>query len=264
MLIAINDARLELLASGLELLAVLLLAVGVFALVGLLARVFEQLPIGRRGWTRLRRARPVVEISLALACLIVGVPVVFAGHDTVTQLVLAALLLAALAASWSALRDLMQGILIRSGELCRPGDRVAVGPAHAGPPREGRQEGSAREGAMLGVVARLGYRTLTLTTDDGAELFIPYTELSRHAILRVPRTRGVHRHSFELELGEAVDPLRAIDRIKRLALSCHWSSVVREPEIDAVGGRTLRVQVFALGHEHGPAIEASIRRGLAD
>lgn len=199
--------------------------------------------IGRRTRVRLGRARPVVEAVIVLLVLLVCVPWLFAGRDRVTQLVLGAVLLAAIGVSWAALRDLVHGTFIKAGDLCRVGDRVAIDD-------------------KLGTVTRLGYRTLTLATDDGAEVFIPYGQLSRRSLVRIPRSVGVHRHGFEIVLGDGADPLATIERIKQLALSSHWSSVVRAPEIDAIDGRTLRVQVFALGREHGPAIEALVRRGL--
>ena len=43
-------------------------------------------------------------------------------------------------------------------------------------------------------------------------------------------------------------------------MSSHWSSVVREPQLEPQTSTRVSVRVFALGREYGPAIEAHIRK----
>lgn len=230
--------------SGLGLVLVLLFAFVLFALLGTLRWAVGQLPLSKARRAALARVRPVLEALATVVYLLIAVPIVFAGHREFTPLVLAVLLFGMIGLSWFAIRDFINGMFIKAGELCEVGDRVTVD-------------------QQTGVVTHLGYRVLKLVTDEGDEVLIPFGRLSRRSIVRTPRAEGAHRHHFELELPQVEDPMAAIAQIKQLAMSSHWSSVARMPEIEVLGGRRVIVHVFALGREHGPAIEAAVRAGLA-
>ena len=232
--------------SAFDLVLAVFLGLAVLALLAALRWLIGLIPMGKARRAALARGRPVVELLTAIAYVVVAIPLVFGGPRQFTPLlaVLAALVVGLFALSWSALRDFVGGAFIKAGQLCSVGDRVEI---------EGRG----------GIVKRLGYRLLTLETDEGAEVFVPYAQLSRRSIVRLPRVEGAHRHSFEVELPAGLDSSAAIARIKRLALSSHWSSLIRDPEVEPLAGGRVEVHVFALGREHGPDVEADVRRGLS-
>lgn len=238
-------ALVDLEVSGLGLVLVLLVAFVLFAVMGGVRWLALSLPMTKARRAALHRMRPVVETLVAVIYLLIAIPIVFRSHENYTPLVLAVLLFGMIGISWFAIRDFINGMFIKAGELCRIGDRVEI-------------EGQS------GLVKRLGYRVLTLESDAGDEIFIPYGRLSRRSILRTPRREGLHRHSFELELAAEADPIEVMAEIKSLAMSSHWSALVREPELEALAGGRLRVHVFALERERGGAIEALVRRGLAE
>ncbi len=229
--------------SGLGLIVVLLAAFVLFAALGAGRWLLGLVPLSKARRATLARIRPVVEALIAVIYLLIAVPIVFAGHNEFTPLVLAVLLFGMIGVSWFAIRDFVNGMFIKAAKLCELGDRVDV------------------EGAR-GVVRQLGYRVLVLATDEGDEIVIPYGRLSRRSIVRTRRTEGAHRHDFELELPRGEDPLVAIARIKQLASTSHWSSVARAPELEVLAGGRVIVHVYALGREQGPAIEAAVRAGL--
>lgn len=229
--------------SGFGLVLVLLFAFVLFGLLGALRWVVGRLPLSKARRATLSRFRPVLEALVSVVYLLIAVPIVFAGHREFTPLVLAVLLFGMIGVSWFAIRDFINGMFIKAGELCEVGDRVTVDQHH-------------------GVVRQLRYRVLTLVTDDGDEVVIPYGRLSRRSIVRTPRAEGAHRYAFELELPESLDPIAAIAQIKQLALSSHWASVTHPPQVEVLGGRHVRVLTFALSREHGGAIEALVRTGI--
>jgi hypothetical protein len=47
--------------------------------------------------------------------------------------------------------------------------------------------------------------------------------------------------------------------IRQRALNCHWSSLLREPDIEMRSGGLFDVTVYALDRDHGPEIEAAVR-----
>jgi small-conductance mechanosensitive channel len=239
--ISLFDGLDELTVTGLGLVAFVVFGFVLFALLGALRRLLAVIPMSQARRGALARLRPVFEATAALVYLLLAVPIVFKAQSSV---ILTVLFFGMFGVLWFPIRDFVNGMLIRAGQQCEVGDRVTVG-------------------ERIGVVRRLGYRTLTLETDDGTEVFVPYGQLSRGAIVRTPRVDGVHRYGFDVQLGPG-DPLETITRIKRLAMHSHWSSVVRDPEVEALVGGGVRVNVFALGREHGPAIEAAVLRGLSD
>jgi small-conductance mechanosensitive channel len=229
--------------SGLGLVAVLLFAFVLFAVLKAARWVVKQLPLSKSRRSTLARFRPVLEALTTVVYLLISVPIVFAGHREFTPLVLAILLFGMIGVSWFAIRDFVNGMSIKASQLCDVGDRVTID-EHSG------------------VVRQLGYRVLTLAADDGTEVLIPFGRLTRQSIVRTPRAEGAHRHDFEIELPNSIDPIAAIAKIKQLALTCHWASVARTPDVEIVSGRRVIVHAFALGREHGPAIEAVVRAGL--
>src|SRR5690606_31511627 len=114
-----------------------------------------------------------------------------------TPLVLVALLFGLVGVSWFAIRDFINGMFIKAGELCEVGDRLTAD-------------------EHTGVVKRLGARVLTLETDGGDEVVIPYGQLTRRSIVRSLRVEGAYRHGFALEIPAGLDPVAAIAQIKRL------------------------------------------------
>lgn len=223
----------------LELLTPVLL--GALALLGALwggRRALGSIPLSKARRASLERAQPVVEAALAGLYLLLVVPLLF---DAPYLPVALALILLALV--WFALRDFVAGVFIRAGELCEIGDHVEFG-------------------ERAGVVRELRGRVLVLADERGAELLVPYSQMSTRALVRTRQRAGAHPHSFELELPAGLEHLDAIARIKQLAMSSHWASLVREPELEPLGGGRVKVRVYALGRELGPAIEAHVRASV--
>ncbi len=109
----------------------------------------------------------------------------------------------------------------------------------------------------------LELRTLAIETPTGDEAIIPYSELSRQSMVRTPIPDGAFRHAFSVCPPRGVPVSGAEAAIRRHALCSHWSSIVREPQVESAADGTLQVTVFALSQHRGPDIEASVRAGLA-
>lgn len=216
-------------------------AVLLLGLIGAGRWLAARVPMSKARRAALRRLQPVLEAGLVGVYLIVVLPLAFADELGYLELLPAA---AFVALVWFALRDLVAGVLVKASELCEVGDHVDLG-------------------GQSGVVRQLGYRVLVLSDEQGAELVIPYSQLSTRSLVRMRHNAAAYPHSFELELPPESDPLEARARIKRLAMGSHWASIVREPEIEALSGGRVAVRVFALGREYGPAIEAQVRAELA-
>jgi hypothetical protein len=148
------------------------------------------------------------------------------------------------AAAWRPLKDVVNGVVLKAGNVCSVGDTICVG-------------------EVRGRVVQMGARVVTLETQAGEEVVIPYTSMAAESVSRVPVLRGAQAHVFEIELPGAVDSAEVMAKIQRSALLCHWSSVVRSPEVRILPGGAFQVTVYPLVAERAPDIEQRVRRTVA-
>jgi len=226
---------LGLLAGG----VLLLLAA---AMLGYLVRL---LPISRARRELWARAGPLVAAVVCFAYLLYAVGKVFRPYPAAVPFALVLLLFGFGAAAWFAIKDILAGVTIKAGRICRVGDHVQVG-------------------GVAGQVERMGLRVLSIRTTRGDEAIIPYSRIARDSLLRTPVIPGVALHVFRLEV-----PVEAsLQEIKRVAVSSallsHWSSVVREPELARVDASHCEVTVFALDADHGSEVERQVRQALSE
>lgn len=238
-----TPTSLEISAFGLA--GFLFLGIALLALLRWLRQLLGQLRVGPSRRAALSGSMAVVEALVTVVFVLSAVPLVFSDHPTYSPIVLSAIILGLVAVSWLAIRDFVDGMLLRAGRVCRVGDHIAI---------EGHQ----------GRVAHLGYRVLTLVEADGAETLVPYGRIARGPIVRRPETLGAARHAFDLHLPEGLAPSEARDRIRELALGSHWASPTHSPEVSLAASGVARVTVFPLDAEHAAEVEAAVRQGLSD
>lgn len=224
----------------------IVLALGGAALLYFVLRrlrgILEAAPLGAARRRMMRRARPLAEALVFIGYVVLAVPFVLGGSPATSAVVLGLMVALFVALTWFAIRDAVAGLLLKASELCQPGDVVEVD-------------------GLRGRVRGLGFRVLALETEAGGEAFIPYSKLSRHSLVRVAGSEGVHRHGFLVASPPGLDPAEAIAIARRAALTCHWSLATREPEVTPAEGG-LAVTVFALEASRAPLIEAEVRKAL--
>ena len=192
----------------------------------------------RRG---LERAMPMVELLVWVLFLLSAVQIVFARVPELAAVGVLGILFGGLWLARHALMDLIAGVFLRTNGSVAKGDRVRVD-------------------GLDGQITWLGSRNLAVTTERGEEALIPYSRMAGQSVVRTPRVDGAHRHAFLIE-GTEAGPGAAADRIRQLAMLCHWSSVARVPVV-TVDGDHLSVTVFALEPDRGAEIEAFVRKAL--
>lgn len=180
---------------------------------------------------------PLVELLVSAVFVLTAVRELFEGWPQGVALL--GIVFGGLWLARHALMDIITGVLLRTGGNVALGDRV-------------RLEG------LEGRVTRLGTRVLAVETHGGDEALVPYSLLSRQAVIRTPLVHGSHRYTFRLLGEDAVEP----DEVRRLVLLCHWSAVARPPVIELGPDGTCEVTVFAIAPDRGPDIEAYVRSFL--
>jgi small-conductance mechanosensitive channel len=222
---------------------VLLTGVGLVAL--LLAARFgaRLLPLGAARREAIARVQPAVGALLVVAWALAVVGRVFGDHPDAAPFALGGAILAAVILSWSALRDVAAGVVLRAQAFCAVGDHVRVGD-------------------VAGVVREIGVRALRVETHDGEEALIPYHRVQSEPFIKAPRLSGSLRHHFVVDIPTGWSVARAREAARVAALNAHWSSVARDPEVDVVGDGTMEVHVFPIDPAHGHEVEADVRSAL--
>jgi len=222
----------------------LLAGAGALAVMLLVARnAVEVVRISKDNRETARRAMPVVSILAAMAYGLYAARTLFAGAPQTATAAMVLVLVAFVVASWASLRDVVSGVVLKAGRVCRVGDHV-------------------RLDELQGRINHMGLRVLVLETTDGEEAIIPYTRMARGRLLRSPATEGVSPHVFRMPIPEAGSTSSVKADIRRRALLVHWSAASREPEV-TVDGKELEITVYCIDPDRGPDIEAAVRQELA-
>ena len=233
--------QVEVSAPGL--IVVLLGGILLYAVMRKVRDLLSRAPMGTSRRRLVRRARPIAEAVVVVGYLVSTVPLVLRGHPAHTAIVLALMVLGFVLLTWFALRDAVSGMFLKAGEFCQVGDFVQV------------------EG-VRGRVRGLGFRVLALETEGGEEAFIPYSRISRQSLVRRPAADGLHRHSFEVDRPAGIEPVDLKTAIRRMALTSHWSSVARDPEV-MVEEERCAVTIFALDPDRAHDVEKHVRNALS-
>lgn len=229
--------------SGLSLALALL---GGFALVAVLksaSKLVYWLPMSRGSLSRARQWLPILATSLAVLYVVV------AGQwlvDDLEQksLVVAGVLLLLTAACWRAIRDATDGLFLRATGACRTGDYVQLA-------------------SVNGRVRELGFRFLILETSEGHVAAVPYGEVVKTSMRRLPEVKLGLLHVLRVPLPPGV-PLPAVKRrILRAALLCPWCVSRRNARIRTLEhGKWLEVTLSLVDADHATEAEETIRESI--
>lgn len=183
-------------------------------------------------------------------------------NNALYSLGLSVLLLAILTGvSWSILRDFVSGIIIKLEATYSINEWLKV-----------------RD--VEGKVTKLGYRSLEIETEKGEIVNIPYSIITKEMSIKSSRIQGleygaetVKSHTFELDSppsppeGGREGIKEAKEKIRKLILNSHWSSLKKEPQIKLLektdAGYTFQVTVYTLDAKYFQEIESYVKSQIA-
>jgi len=225
---------------GLALAGALLLAA---ALKGV-AWLLDLVPMNRARREAVGRAAPVLAVLIAGAYLLLAARRVFGGRPGYESVIAGVILIAGVAAVWPALREIMAGVFIKAGRVCKVGDVVRVD-------------------GVQGTVRRMGLLVIAVETPRGEEAILPYSRVGGAPLVRTAAQDRLATHSFSLRVPDELGMVQAKALIREAALCSHWSAIHREPEVKHSGDGTFEVTVYALDADRGPEIERLVRLAVA-
>jgi small-conductance mechanosensitive channel len=214
------------------------------AVLRLARALLDALPMSRARRTFISRMQPLAGATLIAIYTVIAARWVLASNDPREWLAFALVLGVAAAASWSVLRNALEGVYLRVGRTFEIGERIDIA-------------------GVQGRVHRLGARALVVETVDGQLAIIPYRTVANATIRREPFDQQSAFHVFRVPIPDR----RAIPELKRAvheaALLCHWSSTRRLPQVTATEDGQLEITVFPVDGNHAPEIERVVRDALS-
>lgn len=225
----------------------LLLTLALFGAIGLVlsvrafGAVMRLLPMSRTAQQKVHAWLPVVGVTVIV--LYVGVVLDWLLGGSMRWLVPMLIVLVPVAASWGVIKNVVDGLFVRSSDTYRIGDYLALDDL------EGR-------------VSELGWRYLVLETRDSTVATVPYSRLAEAIVQRAPRAEHAHFHTFRVECPDVL-PIPEVKRaIHRALLLSPWCLYKRAPEVRAVGGE-IEVVVGLVDADHEVEAEAVTRNAIA-
>lgn len=228
---------------GLDCLVVFGGALGLVAVLRFVWAVLDALPMSRARRTLVGRMRPLAAMILIAIYAVVAARWVLDSADTREMIAFLVVVGVGTAASWPALRDVVDGVFLRAGTQLVVGDRVEIA-------------------GVRGRLQKLGTRALTIETSDGELAVLPYRAVTSAAIRREPSDERSAFHVFRVAIPEQ----RSVPELKRAvreaALLCHWSSTRRPPQVTATDDGDLEITVFPVDANHVTEIERVVRAAV--
>jgi small-conductance mechanosensitive channel len=114
-------------------------------------------------------------------------------------------------------------------------------------------------------ILKLGVLSMTLQTEHGTNLFMPYSKI--HTLSYQARTREeADIFCFNMEIPYAEDLEKSLEKIRIICLTSPWIPVHSEPRITRVdkgeGGHNVEICVHAISARHAAFVEKKIARAL--
>lgn len=230
-------------------------AVYLFLFIGVLILVFFRLinffvpvlPLKADHKAAFRRLLPIIEFVGWFVFLIWGIGYFFR-YNIYFALGLGVIaFLIMLWFAWFALRDLIAGMVIKSNRALKINDTVDVAGYH-------------------GKIKRFGFRNLVVETENGKNIYLPYTMLIKQEIVRSHPAEKILSHSFQLQTEPADDIQEKINEIRKSILSLPWVSMIKEPLIRLQEEKNNRylfhITVYSIEKDYFMLIEKELRSQL--
>ena len=225
----------------------LLLTLAIFGAIGLVlavrafGAVARLLPMSRSAQQKVHAWLPVVGVTVIV--LYVGVVIDWLLGGSMRWLVPMLIVIVPVAASWGAIRDMVDGLVVRSSDTYRIGDYLELD-------------------GLEGRVSDLGWRYLVLETRDSTVATVPYSRLAAAIVQRAPRAEHAHFHTFRIDCPDVL-PIPEVKRaIHRALLLSPWCLYKRAPEVRVVAGE-IEVVVGLVDADHEVEAEAVARNAIA-
>lgn len=155
---------------------------------------------------------PIVEITLWVGFAFWAVVSLFGDTSFYVYLTAGMTIVLVLVVGWYLVRDFIVGFILRSENLMEPGLRFKLGETE-------------------GVISRVGYRSLELTTDDGEIVKLPYTLIASERLVRPVERGRLSSKPIVLDFRSKLQPDEVRQRLLMRLLEMPWVLSSVTPQI---------------------------------
>ena len=139
--------------------------------------------------------------------------IIFNGQPLMSRAFAALLFCILIAISWSLIRDIVSGILIRTEGTFAKNSHVRI---HG----------------VEGLVKKLGYRAMEIETDRGETIRIPYSIVDKEITIRSFPIESIKSHTFELLVDKSKDFLDYKEQIRNTQSGFPSASSINSPRLE--------------------------------
>ncbi len=174
---------------------------------------------------------------------------IFKGQPLLSRLFVAAICCLLIGLSWSLIKDIFSGILLRTEGIFTYNSHI-------------------KSHGMEGVVKKLGFRALEIETDRGETVRIPYSIIDRETTIRSYPIESIKSHTFHILLDKSKEFLTYKEQIKKALLNNHYTSLRKNPVIkmkaDSNGKYQLMVTAYIMDDRYSERVEQYIKSQFED
>lgn len=196
----------------------------------------------------IKRYFPIIELISWCIYFIWSIHLFSKNNTTMLFLPITLLSIIMLIISWYAFRDILAGIVMKTDRSCKINEVVRINDITA-------------------KIIAFRYRNLQLETLSGETIFIPYTKVYNHIMVKEHPAELIVSHSFQMNIPVKIFHDNTLDEVKQYILSMPWASINKLPQIHILEEKedfvTLKATIFALEKDFLFHIEQRVRKQYA-
>jgi hypothetical protein len=171
----------------------------------------------------LRRYLPVIEMICWTAFTIWLINNFFADSRYILHLNTLILLCIFLFISWYVLRDYIAGVQVRSRFNFKAGQKI-------------------KSDQATGEIKRLGLLAMSVSTENGSNIIIPYSKLEQQSVELNFHEKGLAVSRFIIETDEGLNDSEVMEKLMETLMNSAWCSHKSKPEIQMLGVKDKKKQ----------------------
>jgi len=194
------------------------------------------------------RYKTLVELVIWVVFNIWSVQYLYSSNQPYAYGLFVILFLLLVYAGWIGLKDMLAGAFVKAGQKLTLNETIRVG-------------------EFSGKIIAFGYTSLTIESDEGETIYLPYSYLQGKALIKVQPAESISRHTFRFEIDKKASTRETIEHIRYFILNLPWISLKKEPQIRPLSetstGQVIEITLFSIEKEHFQDMEKLIKAKFA-
>ncbi|HIA07036.1 MAG TPA: mechanosensitive ion channel [Flavobacteriales bacterium] len=232
---------------GLTISIIKLLFVGgiLWVFFKLVHRAIDLLLSGQAYHKRLVDILLIVRAASWITFIFWSISVIFIGQLMYARIFSGMLILLTVGISWSLIRDIISGFLIRMEGTYHNNSHVRIHDVE-------------------GTVRKLGFRSMEIETDRGETIRIPYKIVDDELTVKSYPVETIKSHTFDLSVPKSKEINEYREEIKFQLLNSHWSSLRKDPRVKVIDevkdAYVLRITAYTLDKKYFQEVERFVKK----